>query len=183
MDIISDSLNLLSKLENTLKCPICSKKCVEPVRIKTCGHYFCRNCLKSSKKDHNCPKCNEFYENKHLDYENLAKTCEKQFLELRKILESVNTRNSNVPNKSLEDSSAQVTPISIRENTILYNNSEYHVNFANTVGKTNAKGETPLHLACKRNKFKEVKELVEANVDINAKDYAGWAPLVCVLLG
>ncbi|XP_044756176.1 BRCA1-associated RING domain protein 1-like isoform X2 [Coccinella septempunctata] len=43
--------------------------------------------------------------------------------------------------------------------------------------KRNAKGESKLHLACKRKRFEEVKELIEEKVDINSRDYACWTPL------
>ncbi|XP_066245862.1 BRCA1-associated RING domain protein 1-like [Euwallacea similis] len=148
-------LNHLNQLENSLKCPICNDKCVEPLRIKICGHYFCAQCLQSQKKDHNCPKCNEFYESCHVDYNNIAIECEKQLKELRQLLESQENYH----------------------NTMTYNHNQYQVIFISACQKTNAKGETSLHLACKRKNLEQVRELVECPDDINARDYAGWAPL------
>ncbi|XP_074642713.1 uncharacterized protein LOC141899964 isoform X2 [Tubulanus polymorphus] len=46
------------------------------------------------------------------------------------------------------------------------------------INKRNAKGETKLHVACRRNNFCKVKELLTIpGIDINAKDNAGWTPL------
>ena len=49
---------------------------------------------------------------------------------------------------------------------------------ASNVNKKNAKGETPLHIAVRNGKLEKAKELVDAGADVDAKDYAGWTPLV-----
>lgn len=49
--------------------------------------------------------------------------------------------------------------------------------------KRNAKGETPLHIACRNGQIEKVKQLLEMEgVDINAKDFAGWTALVSTQL-
>ncbi|XP_077996442.1 SMC5-SMC6 complex localization factor protein 1-like [Glandiceps talaboti] len=46
------------------------------------------------------------------------------------------------------------------------------------VHKRNARGETPLHLACMKSNLAKVKELLSfPGIDVNAKDNAGWTPL------
>ncbi|KAJ6669766.1 hypothetical protein lerEdw1_000315 [Lerista edwardsae] len=46
------------------------------------------------------------------------------------------------------------------------------------VCKVNLKGETSLHIACKRNNVKRLIHLLSIpGIDINIKDYAGWTPL------
>nr|CAD7575311.1 unnamed protein product [Timema californicum] len=44
--------------------------------------------------------------------------------------------------------------------------------------KRNAKGETPLHVACIKGNAEQVKALLETGVTPNTKDNAGWTPLV-----
>ncbi|XP_028603828.2 SMC5-SMC6 complex localization factor protein 1 isoform X1 [Podarcis muralis] len=47
-----------------------------------------------------------------------------------------------------------------------------------TVNKVNLKGETALHIACKRNNVERLIHLLSLpGIDINVKDYAGWTPL------
>nr|XP_056705223.1 SMC5-SMC6 complex localization factor protein 1 [Euleptes europaea] len=44
--------------------------------------------------------------------------------------------------------------------------------------KVNLKGETVLHIACRRNNVKRLIHLLSLpEIDINVKDYAGWTPL------
>ncbi|KAK6632983.1 hypothetical protein RUM43_012726 [Polyplax serrata] len=45
------------------------------------------------------------------------------------------------------------------------------------INKRNPKGETQLHLACKKKDFKWMKDLIAAGANPNAKDNAGWSPL------
>eukprot|EP00118_Oscarella_pearsei_P014651 m.126624 g.126624 ORF g.126624 m.126624 type:complete len:863 (+) comp37914_c0_seq2:53-2641(+) len=45
------------------------------------------------------------------------------------------------------------------------------------IEKKNAKGETPLHVACIRGNLKVVREYVELGVNPNSCDNAGWTPL------
>lgn len=157
MDILSTSLlEQFNRLIESLKCGLCNLKLVDPVRIKTCGHYFCLKCLKASQSIHNCPKCQEFYEVKHLDRNNIAKECEQELADLEMILLATNNDE---------------------ENTIIYESNRFQVVFTSVQVKLNARGETPLHLACKKNKIEETRQLVALMYDVNAKDYAGWAPL------
>ncbi|XP_055356034.1 LOW QUALITY PROTEIN: ankyrin repeat domain-containing protein 11-like [Paramacrobiotus metropolitanus] len=39
------------------------------------------------------------------------------------------------------------------------------------------KGETPLHVACRKGDMPTIRKLMEEGVDVNAADYAGWTPL------
>lgn len=178
MDLCSSILYKLAELQNLLECSICNKKCNNPVRIKTCGHYFCTECLKAANTHGACPKCGELYAPAELDVNNLAKKCNDELIELQELLQNVqkaakNRENSSVNNLVQEEGASLATP-----NTILYMGKQYHVHFFKSQGKRNNKGETPLHLACRRNKLNEVQSLINSQVDINAKDYAGWAPLV-----
>lgn len=158
MDILSSSLlEHFNQLIESLKCGVCNLKLVDPVRIKTCGHYFCFKCLNASQTLHNCPKCQEFYEVKHLDRNNIAKECEQELADLEMLLLAAN--NDEV------------------ENTIIYEGNRFQVVFTSAQVKLNARGETPLHLACKKNKIEETRQLIASMFDVNAKDYAGWAPL------
>ncbi|XP_050301735.1 putative ankyrin repeat protein RF_0381 isoform X3 [Anthonomus grandis grandis] len=176
MDLVTGIIDIFDSLENGRACRLCMKQCENPVRIKTCGHYFCTNCLESSKKDHNCPDCNEFYEVQHLDYDNIMLLCNEKLLELCELLEEASNVIPKDTNK--KDSNTITIPKSCQVlHTLLYHGNTYHINFIEKPAKRNAKGETLLHLACKKQKFNQVRDLVESKVDINAKDYAGWAPL------
>ncbi|XP_013916451.1 PREDICTED: putative ankyrin repeat domain-containing protein 31 [Thamnophis sirtalis] len=46
-----------------------------------------------------------------------------------------------------------------------------------TINKRNAKGETHLHLACKKGKLSLVKSLIASGACVNQKDNAGWTPI------
>ncbi|XP_070791926.1 ankyrin repeat domain-containing protein 31 [Pituophis catenifer annectens] len=46
-----------------------------------------------------------------------------------------------------------------------------------TINKRNAKGETHLHLACKKGNFSLVKSLIASGACVNQKDNAGWTPI------
>ncbi|KAL1514247.1 hypothetical protein ABEB36_003534 [Hypothenemus hampei] len=164
MDLKDQLSELLRNLEKSLICHVCKKRYVDPVRIKSCGHYFCKTCLEASKSSHNCPQCNKFYEIHHLDNNSLLKFCEKDLTDLKYLL-GVQVAQVSCQNDALDC------------NIIFYEGNEYHVTFLSTMSKTNFKGETPLHLACKRQKFDEVEKLINAKVDINSKDHAGWTPL------
>ncbi|KAK9408465.1 ANKRD31: Ankyrin repeat domain-containing protein 31 [Crotalus adamanteus] len=45
------------------------------------------------------------------------------------------------------------------------------------INKRNAKGETHLHLACKKGKLSLVKTLIASGACVNQKDNAGWTPI------
>lgn len=47
----------LDKLENLLKCKICSNKLKEPYFVGSCEHIFCKECVQSFSGKH-CPECN-----------------------------------------------------------------------------------------------------------------------------
>ncbi|KAH1015555.1 hypothetical protein HUJ05_013263 [Dendroctonus ponderosae] len=131
-------------------------------------------------KNSTCPKCGELYAPTELDFNNLAKECDHELLELQELLQNAQQVAKNRDNSSKinlvqeEDTSLG---ISSEANTILYMGKQYRVQFLKSQCKKNAKGETPLHLACRRNKLNEIRSLINSPVDINAKDYAGWAPL------
>lgn len=165
MDVDS-ILQQLQKVEDALKCTLCSKKCINPVKIKACGHYFCFNCFKI--KDHVCPKCKTYYEEREIDYDNIAKQSDDLISELKQYLSEPVSSISN--------------DIHCSEDIFIHNNRTYHVNFINdNCNKVNAKGETSLHIACKKKKFDEVVKLIQNRTDLNMKDFAGWAPLVSIL--
>lgn len=174
MDIQNKILRSLNELENCLKCSICDENCKVPVRIKTCGHYFCQLCLKKRDSDKKCPKCGSFYIAKDIDNNNIARQYNSHFHEVRALLE-MNTSITN--DRSVKKLSVTETK-KVDTYMFVYSNKKYCVNFMLVSTKKNPKGETPLHLACKKCKVSEVKKLLGQKVDINAKDYAGWSPLV-----
>ncbi|XP_060536113.1 BRCA1-associated RING domain protein 1-like [Cylas formicarius] len=173
MDIHSNILTLLNNLENSLICSLCNTKCKNPVRIKICGHYFCEGCL-NNYDSHNCPKCQLFYEILDIDCNNIARESNELLLEIRNHLEA--QIDSSSLNKCAEIET--VPDKNSKEYTFSYKGERYRINFISCLArKLNAKGESLLHLACKRKKVEDVRQLVEQKVDINIKDYAGWVPL------
>lgn len=68
------------------------------------------------------------------------------------------------------------TPIKCNELNATTNNNQK--TFTNKKKFKNHKGESLLHLACKRECISDMKKLIDAGADVNAQDNAGWTPLV-----
>lgn len=158
------------KLEEKNVCNICSIKVVNPVRIKVCGHYFCEECLQNNAKNEQCPKCKEHYENNEIDYRNAARKLQICLDDFKSFLNSESTAvvENKIPNFKL--------------NSFVYMGKKYHLNYLDDlVTKVNKMGESALHIACKKKKLTEVLKLLTKDTDVNIQDFAGWAPLVCLL--
>jgi len=76
-----------------------------------------------------------------------------------------NVKTSSAPN------STSVTP-----NPTVGKKLNSSVSSATT--KRNAKGETPIHVAIRRNNLRALEEYLDNGMDPNLQDFAGWAPLV-----
>lgn len=48
--------------------------------------------------------------------------------------------------------------------------------------KRNAKGETQLHLACKKANAELVHQLIDSGMDVNCVDWGNWTPLVSYII-
>lgn len=157
----------LLEFEESNICNLCSKTFANPVRIKICGHYFCEVCLKN-KSEHECPTCNKRYELSELDHVNIRKF-QIHLDKLKTVINSVEkVENDNKPGNG--------------ENSFVLNGKVYHVNYSEELyKKVNVKGESPLHVACRKKKIKDVKNLLKRDIDINIQDFAGWAPIVSIL--
>ncbi|KAF7284489.1 BRCA1-associated RING domain protein 1-like [Rhynchophorus ferrugineus] len=186
MNLEDKILTFLNEFEDSLKCGICDENCKVAIRVKPCGHYFCQLCLKRHNSQCECPKCGSFYIADDLDENNIAKQCNSYLQECRALLENSPKDEQKRVLRQIQASikrNISAKRASIRKtkqfgpHIIVTNNKKYCVNFTLVPTKKNPKGETPLHLACKRHKVDEVKRLLGQKVDINAKDYAGWAPL------
>ncbi|KAJ8934136.1 hypothetical protein NQ314_013595 [Rhamnusium bicolor] len=158
MDIV-DLCNQLEKVEEALKCSICNKQCVDPIRVKICGHYFCLKCLKG-KEANFCPTCKTFYEEREVDYNNIAKHTVNILLDLKGYLLQPDSNDC----KSVLKSNAVEHTFQDETDIFEYKNKKYHVNYID-------------ELFNKINPKEEVEQLIERKVDINVKDFAGWAPL------
>lgn len=172
MDIkdINFVLNKIHVLEESANCNLCYKNFVNPMRLKPCGHYFCYNCLQKYKNKHTCPKCNSFYEGDEIVSCDVVRDTDTILKKMKQIFDSVENNTSNTLN---------LDNIDMCNNEISYSNKQYRVIFfEETHHKINAKGESRLHIACRKKKITEVISLLDNNVDINMQDYAGWTPLV-----
>lgn len=146
----------LQRLEDIMKCMKCGKQNKILGRIKNCGHYFCKTCL--NKINQSCPKCNVFVKDSEIDWNNFYVQTEKLISNVHSCL--VLALKGNDENKT---------------NTIYYRTKTYQLNFIEEQ-KRNTKGETALHVACRRKKINDVNNLL-TKVDINAQDFAGWVPM------
>lgn len=159
----------LINFEKSNVCNLCSRQFVNPVRIKICGHYFCQDCLEIEKDNEQCPKCKEHYENNELDYQNAARKVQKNLHELKMFFSS---EDEDDPDRKSEDS---------KLNTFTYSNRLYLIIFCDELfKKVNMKGESSLHIACKKKKIEDVLNLLKTDIDINVQDFAGWSPLVSI---
>lgn len=159
----------LIKFEKSNICNLCSKQFVNPVRIKICGHYFCEECFNIDRNNEQCPKCKEHYENNEVDYQNAARKVQKYIDELKMFFSSDEEED---PEKISKHS---------KLNTFVHSNKLYHTHFCDELfRKVNMKGESPLHIACKKRKIEDVLNLLKKDSDINIQDFAGWTPLVSI---
>lgn len=157
----------LKSFEQSNICNLCSKQFVNPVRIKICGHYFCEECLDIDRDNEQCPKCKEHYEKNEVDYQNAARKVQKYLDELKMFFSSEDEDD--------HDTNSQ------HSNTFVCNNKLYHIQFCDELfRKVNMKGESPLHIACKKKKIEDVLNLLKKDTDINIQDFAGWTPLVSI---
>ncbi|CAH1116762.1 unnamed protein product [Phaedon cochleariae] len=185
----------LKALQEEFKCCICNKRCQDPVRVKVCGHYFCHQCLYLKKGLYSCPECNMYYEDRDTETNNIVRTTHNILADLEVCLKNIIDNNHSRSHFTIIDienhsdgETRVVDKINIPEYNIdtpegdilAHNNKKYKIIFIEGLEKVNAKGETPLHIACKKKKQKnrEFIELLEKGVDINAQDFAGWTPLV-----
>lgn len=175
-DDINFILTKINILEDNAKCNVCEKNYKNALRLKTCGHYFCELCLeKYNKKEHLCPKCRIFYEQDEITPSNIVKDTENILTKIKQIFDSIenNTHisvNSDISNVDCEKNKCK---------EIFYNNKRYQLVFVDeTHQKLNSKGESSLHIACRKERLADVMSLLNSNMDINLQDYAGWAPLV-----
>ncbi|XP_030759509.1 BRCA1-associated RING domain protein 1-like [Sitophilus oryzae] len=184
MDISEKILQLLKNLDESLACTLCNEKCKNPIRIIMCGHYFCEKCIKNYTGRSRCPQCKGFFGPQDVKTENVARQTEEPLKDLRELLQNI--QKSNVKPKKSDQNIAnaknlpeKTTHVSKHDNNIFeHNGKQYHVNYTDIFSiKKNSKGETKLHLACKKFKLNEIQNLLKQKIDINAKDYAGWTPL------
>lgn len=157
----------LVNFENLNVCNLCLRKFINPVRIKICGHYFCEECLDNNRNNEQCPKCEEHFERNQLDYQNAARKVQKYLDELKMYFNDADEVEIDAKDKN------------VTANTFVYNGKTYQVIFFDELfKKVNAKGESPLHIACQKKKLNDVLDLLEKDIDINIQDFAGWTPLV-----
>lgn len=181
--------------ENTYMCSLCVQKFSNPVRIKVCGHYFCENCLQQrNAKKGQCPKCKLPYANDEIDFQNTARKVTEYLEKLEEYLNDadyVNTIENEDNKEHIEQDKSTNSKLIVIEQTeetknqnkFIYLNKVYHLNFVDQLDKVNAKGESPLHIACKKKNVTGVLELLKKKIDINKQDFAGWAPIVSTIIG
>nr|CAH7746299.1 unnamed protein product [Callosobruchus chinensis] len=172
MDLILDfALQKWTDLENALKCPLCKTNATVTVVIKVCGHLFCEKCL-NKNSDNICPTCKIHYNARECTKEKAGSEIFDTLREIDTLLNSCRKAKTTSNNLSV-----QKDPYS--DHLIRLDRKKYKINFVeNLCCKINSKGETPLHIACKKKKLEEVKRhLLQTNFDYNAQDFAGWTPL------
>lgn len=160
---VTTFLQDLEEIQELMKCQACNNPDKTLGRIKICGHYSCKTCLK--KSDTSCPKCKIFCTNADIAWKNIFTESESIIFNLKDLLLQAVKRAE--PKKN--------------GNTFEYLNKTYQINFIDDQ-RVNTKGETPLHVACKRKNVKDVKNLIKKQSDLNAQDFAGWVPLVSFLI-
>ncbi|EEB13686.1 BRCA1-associated RING domain protein, putative [Pediculus humanus corporis] len=81
----------------------------------------------------------------------------------------------SLKSKETSPSNSNVTPI--KKPNLTRKNENCKTTPKININKRNPKGETQLHLACKKSNFEVMKNLIDAGANLNAKDNAGWTPL------
>ncbi|KAL3277391.1 hypothetical protein HHI36_012740 [Cryptolaemus montrouzieri] len=159
---LEDKFHLLSNCEDELICFVCEDWCKDPVRLGKCGHYFCSICLPNY--DYSCPKCKELFFKEDVSTAHWYGEVRQSVEYFKTILEPLLENLEKLKNTDKDENTQADLP--------------FRIKFADPKSfKKNAKGESNLHLACKRKNIQQVKRLIEDNVDINSKDYACWTPL------
>ncbi|GJQ74082.1 hypothetical protein Trydic_g19004 [Trypoxylus dichotomus] len=143
-------------LKRAFSCKRCHNLMEKPVALNTCGHIQCESCLDTKKLQ--CSICKTSYNGIDIVESSISATVVKCIRNIEKIGKRVSVEES----KSDEDDIF---------------NGIFEIVITRTAMKRNPKGETPLHLACKRGKLDKVQELIESGVDINAIDWGNWSPL------
>ncbi|XP_045467946.1 BRCA1-associated RING domain protein 1-like [Harmonia axyridis] len=166
---LEEKYKLLSKCEDELICFVCEEWCKSPARINKCGHYFCFDCIPKQNKC--CPKCQEGFFQEDIStvhcYANILDDVQFFKASLETLQQHI-IKNGSLENRSNASSNQFETFVDL----------PFKVSFADPKSfKKNAKGESKLHIACKRRNVEEVKKLIKENIDINSKDYACWTPL------
>lgn len=155
----------LQDFASILVCGKCGSKPVSPVRLINCGHFFCRDCIKSATI---CIKCDIPVQpcemNPDCLVSNLIQACDT----IAQIIKRDNIWDNTVDmsNMSLDNAVSEI-----------FNTPKKHSYIKKNINKQNSKGETQLHIICLRRNAEQVKHLLIAGANPNTKDNAGWTPL------
>lgn len=126
------------------------------MQITTCKHIICNPCLKYSNKKKRikiakCPICKSTYE-------------ANDVIPCNFMSEAIDVYKSMLQNLTFTGTSSW--PL-LNCKIVQYNELP-----------RNSVGENQLHKACKKGFLAEVKAQIQENAHLNAKDHAGWTPLV-----
>uniref|UniRef100_A0A6P7GZG2 BRCA1-associated RING domain protein 1-like n=1 Tax=Diabrotica virgifera virgifera TaxID=50390 RepID=A0A6P7GZG2_DIAVI len=164
---VNELFEKLKQVQTFLQCQECNDQNKQLVRLKICGHYICKACFKESKQA--CPVCKTVFNDNNIEWDNI-------YSATKDILENLNDCISHLLNKDSPNEQKKSSSTSTRPDKLTYKNKTYHVNFIDKQ-KVNNKGESALHVSCRRKKIEVVFTLLQKKVDVNAQDFAGWVPL------
>lgn len=142
-----------NELKDAFRCEKCNNLFVKPVALNTCGHIQCDSCL--DKKKLNCCICKCPYNEVDISYSSFTES-------IVKCIQNIECIGNTSSNKIQVENLAE---------------QNFEIMIARFPMKRNPKGETALHLACKKGKVDKAEELIASGVDMNATDWGNWSSL------
>ena len=161
----------IKSFADELVCNECEKEPIDAMRYTNCGHFFCQQCVGN---DSICIKCDTPVQPTEIQSDPIIRSLASYCNQLAEIIQEKDLWNAISNASSTLQASSVVVKAGSKDTNL---KSKQPFIPKRNINKSNAKGETPLHVACLKNDEKRVKFLLAAGANPNTKDNAHWTPL------